>query len=57
VQVENSSYAAGVMAPQFFGVPSERLHLVGVTGTNGKTTIATLLFKLFTALGLHLRSG
>jgi len=51
VQVENSSYAAGVMAHNFFGVPSERLHLVGVTGTNGKTTIATLLFKLFTALG------
>jgi UDP-N-acetylmuramoyl-L-alanyl-D-glutamate--2,6-diaminopimelate ligase len=51
VQVENSSYAAGVMAHNFFGVPSERLHLVGVTGTNGKTTIATLLFKLFSALG------
>jgi UDP-N-acetylmuramoyl-L-alanyl-D-glutamate--2,6-diaminopimelate ligase len=51
VQVENSSYAAGVMAHNFYGVPSERLHLVGVTGTNGKTTIATLLFKLFTALG------
>ena len=51
VQVENSSYAAGVMAHNFYGDPSERLHLVGVTGTNGKTTIATLLFKLFTALG------
>ncbi|HSB94735.1 MAG TPA: UDP-N-acetylmuramoyl-L-alanyl-D-glutamate--2,6-diaminopimelate ligase, partial [Flavitalea sp.] len=51
VQVENSSYAAGVMAHNFYGVPSERLYLVGVTGTNGKTTIATLLFKLFTALG------
>lgn len=51
VQVENSSYAAGVMAHNFYGAPSERLHLVGVTGTNGKTTIATLLFKLFSALG------
>ena len=51
VQVENSAYAAGAMAHNFYGVPSERLHLVGVTGTNGKTTIATLLFKLFTALG------
>lgn len=51
VQVENSASAAGYMAHNFFGQPSEKLKLVGVTGTNGKTTIATLLFKLFTALG------
>lgn len=51
VQVENSASAAGYMAHNFFGAPSERLKLVGVTGTNGKTTIATLLYKLFTALG------
>ncbi|HTE09298.1 MAG TPA: UDP-N-acetylmuramoyl-L-alanyl-D-glutamate--2,6-diaminopimelate ligase [Flavitalea sp.] len=51
VQVENSAVAAGVMAHNFYGQPSEHLNLVGVTGTNGKTTIATLLFKLFTNLG------
>lgn len=51
VQVENSAAAAGYMASNFFGQPSEKMKVVGVTGTNGKTTIATLLYKLFTALG------
>ena len=51
VQVENAAAAAGYMAHNFYGQASEKLKLVGVTGTNGKTTIATLLFKLFTALG------
>jgi UDP-N-acetylmuramoyl-L-alanyl-D-glutamate--2,6-diaminopimelate ligase len=51
VQVENSAEAAGFMAHNFYGQPSEKLKLVGVTGTNGKTTIATLLFKLFEGLG------
>jgi UDP-N-acetylmuramoyl-L-alanyl-D-glutamate--2,6-diaminopimelate ligase len=51
VQVENSAAAAGYMAHNFYGQPSEKIKLVGVTGTNGKTTIATLLFKLFSALG------
>lgn len=51
VQVENSTAAAGWMANNFFGRPSEKLQLLGVTGTNGKTTIATLLYKLFTRLG------
>ncbi len=51
VQVENSAVAAGWIATNFFGQPSEGMKLVGVTGTNGKTTIATLLYKLFTALG------
>ncbi|MBS1599245.1 MAG: UDP-N-acetylmuramoyl-L-alanyl-D-glutamate--2,6-diaminopimelate ligase [Bacteroidetes bacterium] len=51
VQVENSAEAAGLMAHNFYGQPSEKLRLVGVTGTNGKTTIATLLFKLFEGLG------
>ncbi|HKH62084.1 MAG TPA: UDP-N-acetylmuramoyl-L-alanyl-D-glutamate--2,6-diaminopimelate ligase [Flavitalea sp.] len=50
VQVEDTAAAAGYMANNFFGQPSARVKLVGVTGTNGKTTIATLLFKLFTAL-------
>ncbi len=51
VQVEDASVAAGIIAHNFYGQPSEQLHLIGVTGTNGKTTIATLLYKLFTALG------
>lgn len=49
--VENSAIVAGVMAHNFYGQLSEKIKLIGVTGTNGKTTIATLLFKLFSALG------
>jgi UDP-N-acetylmuramoyl-L-alanyl-D-glutamate--2,6-diaminopimelate ligase len=51
VVVENSASAAGIIAHNFYGQPSERLKLVGVTGTNGKTTVATLLYKLFESLG------
>jgi UDP-N-acetylmuramoyl-L-alanyl-D-glutamate--2,6-diaminopimelate ligase len=51
VQAANSAEAAAYMAHNFFGRPSEKIKLVGVTGTNGKTTIATLLYKLFTRLG------
>ena len=51
VQVANSHQTAGVMAGNFYDNPSHRLKLVGVTGTNGKTTIATMLFRLFTRLG------
>ena len=51
VQVENSAVAAGWMANNFFGQPSEKMKVIGVTGTNGKTTIATLLYKLFAVLG------
>lgn len=51
IVVENSSVAAGLIAHNFYGSPSEKIKLVGVTGTNGKTTIATLLYKLFTSLG------
>ena len=51
VQAENSAMAVAYMANNFFGRPSEKIKLVGVTGTNGKTTIATLLYKLFTRLG------
>ena len=50
VQVADSAMAAGFIAHNFYGQPSEKLKLVGVTGTNGKTTIATLLYKLFTVL-------
>ena len=51
VQVKNAHEATGVMAHNFYDAPSEKLTLVGVTGTNGKTTIATLLFNLFSELG------
>ena len=51
IQVEDSSVALGEMAANFYDHPSFKLQLVGITGTNGKTTIATLLFKLFRALG------
>lgn len=51
LQVENSAAAAGYIASNFFGQPSALMKVVGVTGTNGKTTIATLLYKLFTSLG------
>lgn len=50
-QVKDSSYALGVIAGNYFDNPSAELILVGVTGTNGKTTIATLLYQLFTYLG------
>ncbi len=51
VQVENSAAAAGFMSHNFYGEPSAKIKLVGVTGTNGKTTIVTLLWNLFTSLG------
>ncbi|MCI5663025.1 MAG: UDP-N-acetylmuramoyl-L-alanyl-D-glutamate--2,6-diaminopimelate ligase [Mediterranea sp.] len=51
VTVKDSEEAAGRMATTFYGNPTERMQLVGVTGTNGKTTIATLLYRLFRRLG------
>ncbi|MEO6133731.1 MAG: UDP-N-acetylmuramoyl-L-alanyl-D-glutamate--2,6-diaminopimelate ligase [Ginsengibacter sp.] len=51
IVVSDSAAAAGMMAHNFYGQVSQKLILVGVTGTNGKTTIATLLYKLFTELG------
>jgi UDP-N-acetylmuramoyl-L-alanyl-D-glutamate--2,6-diaminopimelate ligase len=51
IEVASSSVALGKMAANFYGNPSSKLQLIGITGTNGKTTIATLLFKLFRALG------
>ena len=51
IEVEDSAAASGLLAHNFFGQPSEKMKLVGVTGTNGKTTIVTLLYKLFTSLG------
>ncbi|ERJ58223.1 UDP-N-acetylmuramoyl-L-alanyl-D-glutamate--2,6-diaminopimelate ligase [Sphingobacterium paucimobilis] len=49
--VNDSAYVLGLIAGNFYGNPSKDLKLVGVTGTNGKTTVATLLFNLFDHLG------
>lgn len=51
VQVKDSQEALAIMADNYYDNPSADLKLIGVTGTNGKTTIATLLFSLFTAAG------
>lgn len=51
VRVEQSGLFVGQMATNFYDHPSEKLRLVGVTGTNGKTTIATTLYHLFMRLG------
>jgi UDP-N-acetylmuramoyl-L-alanyl-D-glutamate--2,6-diaminopimelate ligase len=51
IQVSDSAEAAGLIAHNFYGQPSQKIKLVGVTGTNGKTTIATILYKLFDCLG------
>ena len=51
IQVEDSEDAVGPLAHHFFGDPTDKLDLIGVTGTNGKTTIATLLFKMFRSFG------
>ncbi len=49
--VDNSAKSLGIIAANFYDHPSAKLKLVGVTGTNGKTTVATLLFQLFRDLG------
>jgi UDP-N-acetylmuramoyl-L-alanyl-D-glutamate--2,6-diaminopimelate ligase len=51
IQVENSAKAMGLAAANFYEQPSQQLQLVGITGTNGKTSVATLLFNLFRKLG------
>lgn len=51
IQVKNASGALAYMASNFYGNPSQNLKLVGITGTNGKTTIATLLYQLFKKAG------
>ncbi len=51
IKVDDSSRALAIMAANFYGNPSENLKLVGVTGTNGKTTVASLLYQLFKKAG------
>ncbi|MCR9063338.1 MAG: UDP-N-acetylmuramoyl-L-alanyl-D-glutamate--2,6-diaminopimelate ligase [Cytophagales bacterium] len=51
IQVENAAKAMGFAAANLFDQPSQQMQLVGVTGTNGKTSVATLLFDLFRRLG------
>lgn len=51
VQVQNTTSIVGDLASNFYGQPSRTLKIVGVTGTNGKTTVATLLFQTFQKLG------
>ncbi|WP_353147950.1 UDP-N-acetylmuramoyl-L-alanyl-D-glutamate--2,6-diaminopimelate ligase [Chryseobacterium sp.] len=51
VKVKDSSKALGHLASNFFGNPSQKLKLIGVTGTNGKTSVSTLLFDVFRNLG------
>jgi UDP-N-acetylmuramoyl-L-alanyl-D-glutamate--2,6-diaminopimelate ligase len=51
IQVADSAHALGIIASNFYDNPSEKLKLVGVTGTNGKTTTATLSYELFKNLG------
>ena len=51
VQVESSRYALAIASANFYDNPSRKLTLVGITGTNGKTTTVTLLYRMFTSLG------
>lgn len=53
LQVESSRQAIGIIARNFYDNPSSKLKLIGVTGTNGKTTIATLSYNLFKSLGFR----
>ena len=51
IQVANSEEVIGKVATTFYGNPTEKMELIGVTGTNGKTTIATLLYNMFRKMG------
>ena len=53
IRTSSSRHALAVMAANFYDNPSHKLSLVGITGTNGKTTTVTLLYRLFTGLGYH----
>ena len=51
IQVKDASKTLGQLASNFYGNPSEKLNLIGITGTNGKTSVTTLLFDIFKILG------
>ncbi|HKL33718.1 MAG TPA: Mur ligase family protein, partial [Tangfeifania sp.] len=51
ILVENSLSLLGKLAAAFYGFPSQKMKVIGITGTNGKTSIVTLLYRLFVALG------
>lgn len=51
IQVKNSQQTLGHLASNFYGNPSEKINLIGITGTNGKTSASTVLFEMFTHLG------
>ncbi len=53
IKVNNTTYITGLLAAAFYGFPSGKMKVVGITGTNGKTSIATLLFRLFRQLGYN----
>ncbi len=53
IRVENSDNALGIIADNYFGHPSRKLKLIGITGTNGKTTTVTLLHRMFRMNGYH----
>ncbi|MCR4931234.1 MAG: UDP-N-acetylmuramoyl-L-alanyl-D-glutamate--2,6-diaminopimelate ligase [Bacteroidales bacterium] len=53
IQVENSDITLGLAASNFYGNPSHKLQLVGITGTNGKTTTVTLLHRMMREMGIH----
>lgn len=53
IKVRSSAYSLGIIASNFFDIPSSKIKLIGITGTNGKTTIATLLYRLFRQSGFQ----
>lgn len=53
IQVKSARYSLAVAASNFYDNPSSKLNLVGITGTNGKTTTVTLLYRMFTLMGYH----
>ena len=53
IKADSSRFALAIMASNFYDNPSEKLTLVGITGTNGKTTTVTLLYRMFMALGYN----